>query len=295
MSGVPICDTKELFKDRTPQLTRSNLLAILGPVCIADEAVMAHALTMSNKLHWAVNTCSRERIRVHLSSESSHTTTVCSGQNTFMSKEPQIVSTELLELLEGWWHLVFEWLDCKSLLSVHKSSRKGLGFFSVTSSDEDRLWLRLLFADGYIFDTREGATPPGSVLLFRGLGMEIGENEGENVLYVGKEGFFPENSARQHHNTCRGLERRRHCFHCLENEKVVPVVYGFPSNELVTLQKAGKIRMFGDYLLEGAATWTCLGCSAEYLGYPWRINHLDMQPRERKRAPSGLNKPMTTG
>lgn len=57
---------------------------------------------------------------------------------------------------------------------------------------------------------------------------------------------------------------------------VVPVLYGFPSAQLMQYRNIGKLVMGGDHLISGACSWTCLYCRVSYYAYPYICGALDL-------------------
>lgn len=49
------------------------------------------------------------------------------------------------------------------------------------------------------------------------------------------------------------------------------VVYGFPSPPLVAEQRAGRVRLGGDYLLDADPLWACIACEARWAAWPWAV------------------------
>ena len=52
---------------------------------------------------------------------------------------------------------------------------------------------------------------------------------------------------------------------------VVPVLYGFPSPDLIALRASKEVFLGGDQMLEGAGFphWQCRACFAASVQYPW--------------------------
>ena len=75
---------------------------------------------------------------------------------------------------------------------------------------------------------------------------------------------------------CYIAEKTKSCLHCRAMSSVVPVVYGFPSTSLIALQQQRKLIMGGDYLIEGAASFTCLKCSCQFFSYPYSCCIIDV-------------------
>ena len=61
------------------------------------------------------------------------------------------------------------------------------------------------------------------------------------------------------------------CSACGEPGSVVPVLYGFPSPELIELRTKKEVYLGGDQMLEGAGFphWQCRVCFAASVHYPW--------------------------
>uniref|UniRef100_A0A061QQ85 F-box domain-containing protein n=1 Tax=Tetraselmis sp. GSL018 TaxID=582737 RepID=A0A061QQ85_9CHLO len=68
------------------------------------------------------------------------------------------------------------------------------------------------------------------------------------------------------------FEMEMRCLKC-GNEKVVPLVFGFPSTALVERMRAGGVVLGGDYLADGEPTrepcWSCLSCGVKYTRFPY--------------------------
>ena len=58
------------------------------------------------------------------------------------------------------------------------------------------------------------------------------------------------------------------CPSCLARP-LAPVVYGFPSPQLVPAQRSGRVLLGGDYLLERDPTWSCAACGLQWRQWPW--------------------------
>lgn len=50
---------------------------------------------------------------------------------------------------------------------------------------------------------------------------------------------------------------------------LIPIVFGYPSPPLVSLQRAGRVLLGGDYLLDRDPTWCCPGCGLQWKTWPW--------------------------
>ena len=51
--------------------------------------------------------------------------------------------------------------------------------------------------------------------------------------------------------------------------RVTPIVYGFPSPQLVTALKKQKVLLGGDYLVEGDPSWACRACQSRWRAWPF--------------------------
>jgi hypothetical protein len=50
---------------------------------------------------------------------------------------------------------------------------------------------------------------------------------------------------------------------------LIPIVFGYPSSPLVSLQRAGRVLLGGDYLLDRDPTWCCAQCGLQWRTWPW--------------------------
>ena len=63
-------------------------------------------------------------------------------------------------------------------------------------------------------------------------------------------------------------ERRMTCPEC-HAARVTPIVYGFPSPQLVTALKKQQVLLGGDYLVEGDPSWACRACQSRWRAWPF--------------------------
>lgn len=63
-------------------------------------------------------------------------------------------------------------------------------------------------------------------------------------------------------------ERKMTCPEC-HAARVTPIVYGFPSPQLVTALKKQKVLLGGDYLVEGDPSWACRACQSRWRAWPF--------------------------
>ena len=66
----------------------------------------------------------------------------------------------------------------------------------------------------------------------------------------------------------REAEVRQECVACRQ-AKCIPILYGFPSPELVKAMGRGELELGGDYLLPDSPVWLCKRCNAQFRCYPW--------------------------
>jgi len=70
------------------------------------------------------------------------------------------------------------------------------------------------------------------------------------------------------------------CTECGKSHSVVPVLYGFPSPELISLRNKNQVYLGGDQMLEGAGFphWQCTSCCAASIHYPWAKEAEPLEP-----------------
>ena len=66
------------------------------------------------------------------------------------------------------------------------------------------------------------------------------------------------------------LEKNLGCIRC-GALGCVPVIYGFPSQQLLEHFRQKKLKFGGDNLIEGLACWSCSSCNLQVYAYPWKI------------------------
>ena len=66
----------------------------------------------------------------------------------------------------------------------------------------------------------------------------------------------------------REAEVRQECVACRQ-AKCIPIIYGFPSPELVKAMGRGELELGGDYILPASPVWLCKRCNAQFRRYPW--------------------------
>jgi len=66
------------------------------------------------------------------------------------------------------------------------------------------------------------------------------------------------------------LEKNLGCISC-GALGCVPVIYGFPSQQLLEHFRQKKLKFGGDNLIEGLACWSCSSCNLQLYAYPWKI------------------------
>ncbi|GBF87331.1 hypothetical protein Rsub_00042 [Raphidocelis subcapitata] len=72
------------------------------------------------------------------------------------------------------------------------------------------------------------------------------------------------------HRRQRGYEGRRACPRCGEG-RVVPILYGYPTPELLAGMRSGRLVLGGDHLIESAHIWACRGgAGCCFRSWPWR-------------------------
>ena len=59
------------------------------------------------------------------------------------------------------------------------------------------------------------------------------------------------------------------CPCCAAPRALTPVAYGFPAAGLVAAQRAGKLLLGGDYLMEKDPAWACAACGLQWTAWPW--------------------------
>eukprot|EP00301_Raphidiophrys_heterophryoidea_P027451 c9663_g1_i4.p2 GENE.c9663_g1_i4~~c9663_g1_i4.p2 ORF type:complete len:139 (-),score=20.32 c9663_g1_i4:52-468(-) len=64
------------------------------------------------------------------------------------------------------------------------------------------------------------------------------------------------------------MESKMICPAC-KRGSVMPVLYGYPSPELVALVQANRIKLGGDYFVPGDVLWQCQRCRAGWVLYPY--------------------------
>lgn len=79
----------------------------------------------------------------------------------------------------------------------------------------------------------------------------------------------------QQFKLCYIAEKTKSCLHCRAVSSIVPVVYGFPSASLIGHHRERRLQMGGDYLIEGAAAYTCLKCNCQFFCYPYSCCVID--------------------
>ena len=66
-------------------------------------------------------------------------------------------------------------------------------------------------------------------------------------------------------------EKTATCLSCGHIGAVIPLVYGYPTPQLLECFHRKKLKFGGDNLIDGLATWTCTNCEMSWYSYPWRI------------------------
>jgi hypothetical protein len=59
------------------------------------------------------------------------------------------------------------------------------------------------------------------------------------------------------------------CPCCLSARSLTAVVYGFPSGALVAAQRAARVLLGGDYLVDNDPAWACAACGLQWRAWPW--------------------------
>ena len=69
---------------------------------------------------------------------------------------------------------------------------------------------------------------------------------------------------------------------------LIPIVFGYPSPPLVSLQRAGRVLLGGDYLLDRDPTWCCAACGLQWRNWPWGLGGVSAPvPAEARVAGAG--------
>eukprot|EP00884_Botryococcus_braunii_P014341 jgi/Botrbrau1/22908/Bobra.0065s0060.1 len=63
-------------------------------------------------------------------------------------------------------------------------------------------------------------------------------------------------------------ERRMQCPTCVEG-RITPVLYGFPSDELIAGMKSWRLMLGGDYMMPALPLWGCPWCSTRFDRFPF--------------------------
>ena len=106
-----------------------------------------------------------------------------------------------------------------------------------------------------------------------GWGPRVTSNDGDLALVIqtptsSSSRHDPVTDWKEEYKQRHARERRMTCPEC-HAARVTPIVYGFPSPQLVTALKKQQVLLGGDYLVEGDPSWACRACQSRWRAWPF--------------------------
>jgi len=267
MSALPI-----VTLESPPLCSYRNQRALLGPHACKERLVASLSSSggaQSQSLQWAVNSYFRG-----IFSESDHRFHLDYRLKT-PSGMPERVGKEVASFKVKWtlWPMdVVIAIAC--LLDYHDLVR-----FSCVNK---------MMRDAVIRDARFSEMLWGALAVHHSYSAVLQTSHDQLVFNAGKilrstngsklslsvigEGLDRERSPYEKFKESIECEKSATCLSCGHAGAVTPLVYGYPTPQLLECFHRKKLKFGGDNLLDGLATWTCLYCDMSWYSYPWSIS-----------------------
>ena len=257
MAALPIIDVG----DSPPLCSYRNVRAMVGPHASKERLIASLSGSSAQSLQWAVNTYFRS-----IFSEGVHGTEL---KLKLAASESKPCSAFPVKIKWTSWpvELVIrcaQYLDVKDLLSLASTNSQMREAITVDRYYSALLWGAL--AEAHCYSAAGISVVPNQLVVCGGV---LVRGQPSALLSLLTEGHayaaFREVFVR---------EKTQTCLKCSSPGSMVPVVYGFPSHQLLENFNRRRLKFGGDNLIDGLPAWCCLSCSTETFSYPYKVGTL---------------------